>query len=121
MRVTVDLDSPSQLKLLKVYYNLRRFGDVEIRRSAGGQGYHLLVYNLSITYDDSLKIRAMLGECETRLKFDSEKNLKMKQILWRAKVIDGKRYEARTIDERDLLVLPWFSRVPRGVFVRRGG
>ena len=94
---------------------------MEVRRSAGGRGYHMLIKGLPISYDDSLKIRAMLGECETRLRFDMEKNLKMKQILWRAKVIDGKRYEARTIDERDLLALPWLSRVPRGVFVRRGG
>lgn len=117
MRITLDLDEPSQLKLLKAYYNLRRFGNVEIRRSASGRGYHMIVRGLQISYEDSLTIRAMLGECETRLRFDSEKNKKMKQILWSAKETKGRRYEARAITERDLLSQPFFSRVPRCVYV----
>jgi len=119
MRITLDLDRPSELKLLSAYFNLKRFGDVEVRKSAGGAGYHLIVRGVPITYEDSLRIRAMLRECPMRLRFDEEATYKPKQILWKAKVIRGKRYEARQIDERTLLALPWASRVPRSAY-RRG-
>lgn len=117
MRITLDLDEPSELKLLKAYYNLRQFGNVEVRRSSSGRGYHMIVRGLPISYDASLLIRAMLGECKTRLRFDSEKNMKPKQILWSAKTTKGRRHEVRRIMERDLLAQPFFSRVPRSVYI----
>lgn len=119
MRITMDLDFPSQLKLLSTYFNLRQFGMVEVRVSASGMGYHMIVRGLNITYEDSLRIRAMLGECRTRLRFDSEENHKMKQILWDQKVVNERVYEARTITEADLLVLPSNSKPPMEVFKRR--
>jgi len=119
MRVTLDIDHDCEWKRLAQYFNMKHICGVdEIRVSSSGRGLHLFKRGLPISYEDSLNIRAMLGECETRLRFDGENNRKPKQIAFQAKVIDGKRCEARTIDERDLLALPFKSRLPKGVYIR---
>lgn len=122
MRVTVDKDLPcSELEILRTYFNMKHVCGVDEIRRSSGNGFHFIKRGLPISYDGSLAIRALLGECETRLRFDGEKNFKPKQILWRSKIINGKRQEARTITERDLLLLPWKSNPPRRCFLRRTG
>ena len=109
MRVTLDIDHHNELRRLMQYFNMKHICGVdEIRVSSSGRGLHLIKRGLNISYEDSLKIRDMLGECENRLKFDEEKNHKMKQILWRSKKTeDGKTQEARVISEREILALPF--------------
>jgi len=122
LRVTLDLDAPTELGLLKAFYNLQRFGEVELRESSGGHGgYHMICRGLPISYEDSLRIRETLGDDSMRLRFDEEKNHKPKSILWRAKVINGKRHEARTITERDLLSLPFLSKIHGGWYKWKRG
>lgn len=141
MRASLDLDRPGQRVLLTKYFMMKKICGVdEIRVSSSGQGYHFIKRNLQITYEQSLTIRAMLGECNTRLDFDSETDsLKPKQILWKSKngrplkhvefpeirLVDGEIVleggngsMARTITERDLLALPFNLRLPREVFLR---
>ncbi len=115
----MDKDYPSALDLLTTYFNLKQCGrPVEIRRSASGRGYHMIVRGLPISYEDSLRIRRTLGECKNRLRFDEEVNHKPRQILWREKTIDGKRYVIQPLTEEDILRLPFCSRPPRAVFKR---
>ena len=142
MRVTLDLDRPGQLVLLTKYFTMKAIcGIDEIRVSASGCGFHFIKQGLKITYEQALKIRAMLGECCTRLEFDAEEAtpFKPKQILWKSKnkhslrevefpeirrvdgeiVLEGGNgMMARKITERDLLMLPFKSRLPREVFIR---
>ena len=122
MRVTIDMDSPGELRKLATYFNLKHICGVdEIRVSASGRGLHLFKRGLPITYEDSLLIREMLGDDPMRLRFDEEKNQKPKQILWCAKVINGERHEARTITERELLRLPFLSKIHGGWYKWKRG
>ncbi len=122
IRVTIDSDDEPEWKRLAKYFNMRRICGVdEIRVSAGGwPGLHLIKRGLAISMQQSLDIRALLGEDPTRLLYDEILDHKPKNILWRTKKFNGRRHEARTITERNLLALPWFSRVPRGAYVRGG-
>lgn len=141
MRVTLDVDRPSQIVLLSRYYTMKYVCGVdEIRVSAGGNGFHFIRRGLKITYEQALQVRALLGECNTRLEFDTEASLKPTQILWKSKnghklrhikfpeirLVDGEIVleggngsMARTITERDLLALPFTLRPPREVFLRK--
>ncbi len=136
MRVTLDIDTNNQLVIFTKYYSMKSICGVdEIRVSSSGRGLHLIKRGLQITYNQALTIRAMLGECNTRLDFDSElDSLKPKSILWKSKngrrmsavefpeirLVDGdivleggNGHMARKITERDLLMLPWKSNPPR--------
>ena len=115
----MDLDFPSELQRLSTYFNLKRFGDVEVRKSSTGKGNHMIVRGIPITYEDSLRIRAMLGECPNRLRFDSEDNHKPKQILWCEKIVDGISHYVQPLTERNILALPLCSRPPQVIFKGR--
>lgn len=118
VRVTLDLDWPAEWKLLAAYFNCKNiFGRVdEIRRSSRGHGYHLIIRGLPMTYIQSLKFRAWLGDCETRLKYDSDlSSHKPKQILF----CNKDKGHVQPIDERNLLALPFWSKIPRGCYVRK--
>ena len=119
MRVTIDLDNPSQLKLLKTALTMNYYiGIDEIRISSSGEGYHLIKRGLPISFKDSLRIRAALGECPGRLYWDEMCDMKPKQILWmRKRGYKGGR--AEKIDLKNILSLPWKSRLPRLFFVRK--
>ena len=119
-RITLDIDHSSEWRRLAQYFNMKHLCGVdEVRVSPSGRGLHLIKRGLGINYEQSLGVRAVLGECGRRLEFDDPETTLMKprQILWRAKIIDGKRYDAEQIDERSLLALPWVSRLPRGFYV----
>jgi len=108
MRVTVDLDSPSELKLLATYFNMKGLnGNINVRRSAGGEGYHLIVRGLPITFETSLLLRRLFGDDQVRISFDEEDSEKPKQVLYRKK---GKKV-ITPLDERNILALPFFSKL----------
>jgi hypothetical protein len=95
--------------LLKTYFNTRHiFGRIdEIRRSSRGHGFHIIVRNTGLNFQQILTLRHLLNDDEQRLKFDSEINQKPKSILFRKK--NGR--EVEPLDERDLIRLPfWVSR-----------
>lgn len=103
--------------MFSTYFNLKQCGrPVEIRRSATGRGNHFLARGLQMSYEDALKVRAYLGECPTRLRFDSDtRSHKPKAILWREKIIGGKVYKMQVLTEEDLLRLPFWSRPPQAM------
>jgi len=110
MRITVDLDCPSQFQLLKTYFNMRQMGIVEIAESSGGKGYHLIVSGLPLPFTKTLDIRLWLGDDAQRVKFDMQhlSQSKPKQILFTKK---GKKH-IRWIDEKTLLAKPFWSKLP---------
>lgn len=116
MRVTVDLDNPSQLQLLKTYFNMKQLGEVEVCISSSGKGYHLIVSGLPLTFQKALELRRLLTDDNNRIWFDEygHKN-KPKQVLFTKK---GKR-KIEWIDEKAILALPFNSKVPRTAYVRR--
>lgn len=73
MRLTLDLDCISfpkmlrKLRLLVAMYPQHRFS---VRRSAGGRGYHIIVYDLDMTFADMLTLRRWLGDDIRRILLD---------------------------------------------------
>ena len=56
MRVTMDLDYPSEIKKLSSYFNMKHICGVdEIHVSAGGHGLHYIKRGLDITYEEALR------------------------------------------------------------------
>jgi len=107
MRVTIDLDEPSEFALLKAYFNIKALnGGAEARISASGEGYHFIVRGLPISFETSLRLRRLLGDDTTRIMFDEEESGKPKQVLYRKK---GKR-QVLPLDEKNILALPFFSK-----------
>ena len=83
MRVTIDLDSRDWLPAVRIFYLLKYFfGNAYIRRTR--RGYHLKAY-APISYEESLRLRQALGDDPVRVKLDSERCRKPKQILWTMK------------------------------------
>ncbi len=67
-KVGVDLDSPSEFRLLMAYFNARyMFPDKKIRlyTSSGGEGYHIEVYGIK----SNLTVRRILGDCDDRIMY----------------------------------------------------
>jgi hypothetical protein len=109
VRLTLDVDAPSELNLLKTYFNVKAiFGRIdEIRRSSRGHGYHIIVRHTNLNFRQILRLRHLLNDDEQRLKFDEEADMKPKNLMFRSK--DG--YEVQVLDERNLIALPfWVSR-----------
>jgi hypothetical protein len=92
MRVTVDIDVPTEFFSLKVFFNMSYlFSDhlIETRRSKGGRGYHLLVRGLPIPLETSVSLRRTLGDDSYRAHLDSMRLVKPKNVLFN--VIPGRR------------------------------
>lgn len=112
MRVTVDLDEPSELQLLKAYFNLRYYCPVvNIERSPNLKGYHLEGWEVRNRAEEDV-LRRMCGDDPHRLRFDEESPLKPKRILFNRKVTWGALGRRRTgraweLDVRNVLALPW--------------
>jgi len=119
MRLTLDLDGPSELRLLMAYFNARRCGEVELERSPRGHGYHIVVRGIPGEAEHVL--RCMLGDDPSRIRFDTEAKFKPTRILFNTKWMGGKRWDAEPMDERKLLALPFASKIPRGWYVCRRG
>ena len=111
MRLTVDLDYPSELVKLSSYLNClyvcREYGrEFEYWRSGRKKDPHFVVYGLP-PYDPHL--RGVYGDDRGRVGFDIGSSLKPKQVMYSLR--DGGVRERG--DERCLLSLPWWSRVPK--------
>ncbi len=85
--VTIDLDYPDELELLKTYYNMRHFfGNVRFRKSST-KGYHFVSEVDSITDEQVLTLRTALGDDLNRITMDTIRNGKMvdRNVLWDSK------------------------------------
>ncbi|MBA7593151.1 hypothetical protein ES703_00068 [subsurface metagenome] len=117
MRLTLDLDYVSELRFLMTYFNCKRLGEVEVERSPRGRGYHLIVRGLPPDHEAEYILRCLLGDDLNRVKFDQESEYKPTKILFGTKwAMDGRRFDAQALDERNILALPWKSNPPKEVF-----
>ena len=73
MRLTVDWDNMTLTKfmrkigLVRVMFPNRR---IESERSAGGKGFHVIVYGLPKDFQEHFNLREWLGDDEKRLHMD---------------------------------------------------
>jgi hypothetical protein len=118
MRVTCDLDNPTEFESLKVFFNMSYlFRDhlVETRRSKGGNGYHLIVRGLPISLETSVSLRRTLGDDSYRAHLDSMHLVKPKNVLFnvipgrsKLKVVEyyDERFEPPFLTHEDTLIDP---------------
>lgn len=67
-KIGVDLDSPSELRILMTYFNAKyMFPNNKMRLyiSSGGDGYHIEVYGVK----SNITIRRCLGDCNDRINY----------------------------------------------------
>jgi len=121
MRVTIDLDEPSELMKLKTLFNLIYFTGrtPEVKISSSGKGLHYIVRGLKITYNESLILRMICNDDINRVRFDTQplySRFKPRQILWTWKRKNGRTFMSERISIENLLSLPFKSLIPRGVY-----
>jgi len=108
MRITVDLDYPSELQKLKTYLRMKNMGIVEVCESSGGNGFHMIISGLNLTLQEVIELRRWLGDDTGRIYFDElGYQFKPKQVLFTKK--DKKHIQ--WLDEGNILALPFFSRI----------
>lgn len=87
--VTIDLDRPSRLDIIRVWYNLRHTHPriLKGRISSSGEGVHIVAAMSSpIEEQEALAIRRALGDDPNRIIFDEQRpESKPSQILFDSK------------------------------------
>jgi len=112
----IDIDNPSELKLLEIYLNLKAvFKDIKIERTR--HGYHFTAKGVKSDID----LRYEFGDCSGRIYHSLLRGGDDVMFDYKGKV---NRYGVKinkneTIDEMNLLCLPFVSRIPRGYYVKR--
>jgi len=123
VRLSLDLDGVSQLKLLTTYFNLARFTDklelfvtsVENNR----ENYHINAYDLPpLEREKSYEFRASLGDDESRIWLDRrlyefnkpQMVLFNRRVKWNRKSLRWEtNYRWRLLS---ILWKPWISKLP---------
>lgn len=89
MRLTLDIDGSdpeTHSKALKLYDTLKaQFLRHDIEMYKTKRGYHLVVYDTGLTYEQVLQLRELLGDDKNRIKLDTELFKKPKQVLFTEK------------------------------------
>ena len=94
MRVTIDVDGSeleALVKLLNLMHYTRMFKRAKYELYKTGKGYHIIARDLPITFEQSLLLRMMVGDDETRLMLDELDESKPKQVLFTWKRTRGYR------------------------------
>lgn len=122
-RIGVDLDTHNELKLLKTYFNAKFIGkDVKVYETLHGFHVHIFVKN---NLETNLKVRECLGDDKNRLNFDWFKyrvGMPIKlDVLFSFKVSFKEGYSSHEVevDEKNILAIPFFSKVPRGYYIEK--
>ncbi len=86
MRVTIDIDRKRDLrKSLKKIRTLLGKGYISyIYKSPSGRGYHIIISNLNITWDESWILRQVFCDDKKRIKIDfiRDQLRQVTQVLW---------------------------------------
>ena len=117
--VGADLDEPSQYKLLRVVLNAKNIA-WKIKIMETKNGYHIYLYfTRPLTIEENITIRLYLGDCKGRLLYDEFRPVKWRDTLYqsvRKKPKEKKpRFEVE-VDLKNILCLPFFSRVRREIY-----
>jgi len=127
MRLSIDLDGVSQLRLLMAYFTLKRYTDkVEVHFTSvenGRENYHISAYGLpDVSEQYQYELRAMLGDDEYRVWLDQRLHGKPEMVLFSRRVKFNpktqrweRRYRCRL---SSILWKPFWSRVPRAILMR---
>ena len=94
MRVTIDVDGSeleALVKLLNLMHYTRMFRRAKYELYKTGKGYHIIARDLPITFEQSLLLRMMVGDDETRIMLDEIHEGKPKQVLFTWKRTRGYR------------------------------
>jgi hypothetical protein len=94
----LDIDSTNQLNLLAKYFSLRYcFGEVRVKTSPSGEGYHLYVPG-GLTYRQA----EAFGDCQGRLYY------------WRKQgyTFTFKKKGEKMEEDFEILSMPFWSRLP---------
>lgn len=87
-RVTIDLDEPSDIELLKTYYNMNHlFGNVKCRRSST-KGFHLISFaDEELSEEEVIDIRESIGDDPNRVRWDRLRSNEYldRHVLWSEK------------------------------------
>ena len=108
----LDLDKPSELKKLMMFYNLRWAfpkKKILVELSSGREGLHYKIPDLTLEPEQDMSIRAYLGDCAGRLYF-SHMRYEMggtHNILFDFKRKNGKLVFNLPQDEKNLISLPF--------------
>lgn len=114
MRLTFDYDHIAEWKLLADYLYLKHlFGHVEVERSPRRHGFHLIVHGVPPDPEIEHVMRCWFGDDPNRIKFDQESQFKPTRILFGTKWANGRRWNAEPLDERNVLALPFKSKLPK--------
>lgn len=101
----LDLDSNSQLQMLKRYYNARALGKtVTLKRSPSGRGYHIHAKE-GFTLHEAM----MLGDCRGRMFYWMIQGYSLtfgKRLNWWGRVVGRE-------EEENVLAKPFWSRLVR--------
>ena len=95
MRVTIDLDTKSKFALFKTLFRgCAYFMKIpEIRETA--KGYHIIWRGLNITEEQCYTYRYKLGDDKKRIQLDMCSDKRIKQVLFREKVVTYYGYSHR--------------------------
>ena len=114
-RTGVDLDKPSQLQLLKSYFNAKHFfphSRIEVTET--GHGNHIRIHHKCPSIEKNLDIRRNLGDDPNRLMFDE--NRKVHPLLhdWVDTLFSVKLDRGKLTAEEpcNILSLPFTSKLP---------
>lgn len=88
-RVTLDLDDADPIDASRAYHGLMDAGagDVEIRVSSSGEGFHVRAwFDRGELEDDGVeRLRRLFGDDERRIELDRTHNIKPDQMLFTSK------------------------------------
>lgn len=76
MRITLDWDiidfseCKKRIQILRQYFPDSR---IDLEKSAGGRGYHVMIYNSCKTYEEQLKLREKFWDDKKRIAIDRQR------------------------------------------------
>ena len=115
-RITIDIDHPSRLQLLKTYFNAKAvFQNLEAKET--GNGFHFRIHQFCPDIEKNLDVRRHLGDDPGRLCFDENRKVLLPNWVdtsFHAKLKGGKLTSEQSCN---VLSLPFTDRFP----ARKGG
>lgn len=114
-RVTIDLDFPTRLELLRVYFNICYFfPNAKIDVTETRKGYHIRIHKQH-KLEQNLDVRRALLDDPTRLKFDEARIVKPELHGWIDTEFNFKWRNIKVISREEpcnILAEAFYTRLP---------